>query len=388
MSLLSRSTAVQAKNASAAGGRYTVMVCDDSAVIRGALTRALQSDPDIRVTATVPNGQQALATLERQDFDVIVLDIEMPVMDGLTALPKLLARRPDVKIIMASTLTRRNADISMQALQKGASDYIPKPSSSNHLSSEADSFKRELVAKVKALAAQRQGRAGMSLAPAGSSPAAKGSALAALRPKGPLVFRAPSSLQPTVLAIGSSTGGPQALLQVLGDLKRDLARVPVMITQHMPPTFTSILSEHIQRATGLVCAEGIDGETVNPGRIYVAPGDFHMEVHRDGSQKVIRLHQGPRENFCRPAVDPMFRSIVAAYGPATLALILTGMGQDGYLGGKALIEAGGSLVAQDEQTSVVWGMPGAVATAGLCCAVLPLTSIGSHLARMLNGGKR
>ncbi|MFO0997610.1 MAG: chemotaxis response regulator protein-glutamate methylesterase [Alphaproteobacteria bacterium] len=361
------------------------MVCDDSAVIRGALTRALQSDPEIRVTATVPNGQQALDTLDRQDFDVIVLDIEMPVMDGLTALPKLLARRPDTKIIMASTLTRRNADISMQALQKGASDYIPKPSSSNHLSAEADSFKRELVAKVKALAAQRRGRA----VPASAGPEpTKGSALAAIRPKGPLKLRSPSALQPNILAIGSSTGGPQALLHVLSDLKRDLARVPVLITQHMPPTFTAILSEHINRATGIKCAEAIQGEPVVPGRIYVAPGDFHMEVARDGVQKVIRLHQGPRENFCRPAVDPMFRSIVAAYGPSTLALILTGMGQDGYLGAKALIEAGGSLVAQDEQTSVVWGMPGAVATAGLCCAVLPLDGIGSQICRMLNGGKR
>jgi two-component system chemotaxis response regulator CheB len=364
------------------------MVCDDSAVVRGALTRALESDPDIRVTATASNGERAIAALDDHEFDVIVLDIEMPVMDGLTAIPKILARRPDVKIIIASTLSRRNADISIQALQKGASDYIPKPSSSNHLSAEADSFKRELVAKVKALAARRRGRAFVSTHAAEATPNAKGSALAALRPKTPLVLRTPSRLQPHVLAIGSSTGGPQALLRVLVDLKRDVSAVPVLITQHMPPTFTAILSEHIHRATGLVCAEGVDGEPVTAGRIYVAPGDFHMEVVRDGSQKIIRLHQGPREKFCRPAVDPMLRSIVAAYGPSVLALILTGMGQDGYLGAKDLVESGGSLVAQDEQTSVVWGMPGAVATAGLCCAVLPIDTIGSHLARMLNGGKK
>ena len=196
-----------------------------------------------------------------------------------------------------------------------------------------------------------------------------------------MALRAASRELPEVVAIGSSTGGPQALFTVMGALKGVLKQ-PIFITQHMPATFTTILAEHIARASGYVCAEGVDGEPVRAGRIYVAPGDFHMTVDSARGDKVVRLLKTPPENFCRPSVDPMLRGLVAAYGGRVLTLILTGMGHDGLGGGKMVVEAGGTLVAQDEATSIVWGMPGAVAMAGLCCAVLPLAEIGPYIGKL------
>ncbi|MGH6954875.1 MAG: chemotaxis-specific protein-glutamate methyltransferase CheB, partial [Alphaproteobacteria bacterium] len=314
------------------------MIVDDSAIIRGLIARTLEAEPGIVVVASVPDGEQAVRTVSQHDVDVVVLDIEMPVMDGMTALPLILAKRPDVKVIVASTLTRRNADMSLRALSKGATDYIPKPTSIRELAG-ADEFKRELVTKVLALGAARRRHR-----PA-DKPPQFASAPKPAQGREPVALRRASNLPATVLAVGSSTGGPQALATLFSDLK-GMIRVPVLITQHMPPTFTAILAEHIGRASGLSCAEATNGERIAPGRIYVAPGDFHMEVTRDGDQRVIRLHQGPRENFCRPAVDPMLRSIAAAYGPGTLCAILTGMGHDGLAGGRAVVGAGGTMLAQ------------------------------------------
>jgi two-component system chemotaxis response regulator CheB len=195
-------------------------------------------------------------------------------------------------------------------------------------------------------------------------------------------LRPPSREFPEVVAIGSSTGGPQALFKVLGQLKGAL-RQPIFITQHMPATFTTILAEHVARASGYPTAEGVDGEAVQGGRIYVAPGDFHMVVEaKDRGEKVVRLTKAPPENFCRPSVDPMLRSLAAVYGARVLTLILTGMGHDGLNGGRAVVAAGGTVVAQDEATSIVWGMPGAVATAGLCSAVLALDEIAPSIAKL------
>ncbi len=356
--------------------RIRVMVVDDSAVVRGLLVRALEQDPAIQVVASVGNGATALRAQKQHDVDVIVLDIEMPVMDGMTALPQLLKADPAVKVIMASTLTMHNAKISLEALAKGASDYIPKPGSGVHLST-AEEFKRSLVEKIKALAAKRYSAppAKSATQPTAAQPARTAENID-LRPYG--------KSKPQVLAIGSSTGGPQALLKLFGSLKSSIT-LPIFITQHMPPNFTTILAQHLAKATGLVAAEGKDGETVEAGHIYVAPGDYHMRVVRDGTRVTIRLDKGEQVNYCRPAVDPMLDSLAQVYGPAVLTVILTGMGHDGRDGCRSIVRAGGSVIAQDEETSVVWGMPGAAAGAGVCSAVLPIERIPNEISAALRG---
>jgi two-component system chemotaxis response regulator CheB len=359
------------------------MVVDDSAVIRGLLTRCLEADPEVTVLASASNGEIALNALGRYDIEIVILDIEMPVMDGLTALPKLLAAKPGIKVIIASTLTRRGADISMRALAAGAADYLTKPGASALTS--ADEFKRDLLTKVKALAQARRRSSGLA-PPQLVAAALRRESIIEAPPepqrRGVIALRQAGREQPEAFAIGSSTGGPQALFRVLGALKGVL-RQPIFLTQHMPATFTTILAEHVARASGCPSAEGVDGETVQGGHIYVAPGDFHMTVEtKDRGEKVIRLSKAPPENFCRPSVDPMLRSLAAAYGSRVLTLILTGMGHDGLDGGKAVVAAGGTLIAQDEATSIVWGMPGAVATAGLCSAVLPLDEIAPFVGKL------
>ncbi|MBN8890445.1 MAG: chemotaxis response regulator protein-glutamate methylesterase [Rhodospirillales bacterium 70-18] len=344
------------------------MICDDSVVIRGALTRMLEADPLVRVVARAANGQAALDELRRlaqarQAVDVVVLDIEMPVMDGMTALPLLLRADPGLRVIMASTLTTRGADIAMQALRLGAADYVPKPSTQ---AINDDSFRREITAKVRGLARLRQ-RTG--LAQPGGAP--------------PLALRPAARLAPALLAVGSSTGGPQALFTLVQALGPRLP-VPVVLTQHMPATFTPILAEHITRLGGLPCAEARDREALAPGRIYLAPGDRHLLVEGSAATGLrARLTEDPPENFCRPSVDPMLRSAAVACAGRVLVVMLTGMGHDGLAGTRTVVAAGGAAVAQDEVTSVVWGMPGAIAQAGLCQHVLPLPAIGAKVLSLL-----
>lgn len=404
---------------------FRVMVVDDSAVVRGLETRMLESDPAIKVVASVGNGQTALQTLDRVDVEVIVLDIEMPVMDGLEALPKILEKHPGVRILMSSTLTQKNAETSIRAMELGATDYIPKPSSSRELTGASD-FRTLLVEKVKALgmSARRgtgiptstrrpftaqQSAAGQAPAPRAGSPAgtsgftaarstaAPASAAAPASPAQvrptftssrpapgaaaqPLTLRQAGTERPDVIVIGSSTGGPQALFTVLGGLKKAGGiSQPILITQHMPATFTTILAEHISRIAGLVAREGQNGEKIEGGRVYIAPGDFHMTVEVKGGEKLIKLDQGPPENFCRPAVDPLFRSVSAAYGRKVLACVLTGMGSDGAKGGRVVADAGGTVIAQDEASSVVWGMPGATAHTGMCSAILPVGEVADYI---------
>jgi two-component system chemotaxis response regulator CheB len=366
---------------------YRLMVVDDSAVIRGLLTRSLEADAEVEVLASASNGEMAVNALARYDIEIVILDIEMPVMDGLTALPKLLAAKPGIKVIIASTLTRRGADISMRALAAGADDYLTKPVAAELTS--ADEFKRDLLAKVKAIGGARRRARGLA-PPEPAAPQARASspapATASIYEPAPdgrrrvVSLRAPAQELPEVVAIGSSTGGPQALFKVLGQLKGAI-RQPIFITQHMPATFTTILAEHVARASGYPAAEGVDGEPVRGGRVYVAPGDFHMVVEQR-AEKVVRLNKAAPENFCRPSVDPMLRSLAQAYGRRVLTVILTGMGHDGLNGGRAVVNAGGTVVAQDEATSIVWGMPGAVATAGLCSAVLPLDEIAPFVSKL------
>lgn len=369
------------KNAStAASPPVRAMVVDDSAVIRGFLTKFLESDPEIKVVSTASNGELAVASLKRSPVDVIILDIEMPVMNGLEALPKLLAVDPDVQIIMASTLTTEGAAVTMQALQKGAAECLAKPTTSQELAGTKE-FRLSLVSKAKALGRvtqKRRERRGI-LSPSASSPAATVAARS-LAPKPQIKLRQDLYAGSfDAIAIGSSTGGPQALLHLFEGLKGGVKQ-PIFITQHMPPTFTAILAEHISKHSGLVCAEGKEGEEIKGGRIYLAPGSYHMTVKlsQDG-RKVIALNQDPPENFCRPAVDPMLRSLVGVYGKKILAVILTGMGSDGAKGCQQVADAGGVVLGQDEASSVVWGMPGAAAMAGVCTKILPLGQIASSI---------
>lgn len=360
-----------------------VMVVDDSAVIRGLIARVLESEPDIEVAVTVSDGRQAVAALARHPVDVIVLDIEMPQMDGLTAIPLLLAQAPHVKIVMASTLTLKNADITLKALAAGAADYIPKPTSSRDMMGPA-AFNRELLEKVRSLGAvarhARHGGApdrGLVSVPlhrpaTASAPAAQPS------------LRAPSTIVPQVIAIGSSTGGPQALYEVLKHFA-PAPTLPILLTQHMPPTFTTMLATHISRLCGVTAVEAEDGMPVLRGRVHIAPGNYHMTITQTKATPVIRLNQDPPQNYCRPSVDPMLSSLVALYGSAVFVAILTGMGQDGLRGCREVIAAGGTVIAQDQATSVVWGMPGAVANAGLCSAIVPITEIGPRLKKLSPG---
>lgn len=373
----------------AAAGPYRVMVVDDSAVIRGLLTRALESDPVIKVVTTVGNGQLAIDALSRpgSDIEVAVLDIEMPVMDGITALPKMLQARPGLAVIMASTLTLKGASVSMKAMSLGAADYVPKPTTTGAISAATD-FKADLVGKVKSWGEAGRKKRGVPPPTPGAPSSAAPAEAAPKRLYGaqPVKLRPmPAVLNPECLAVGSSTGGPQALFKVFQSIGK-VTHLPIFITQHMPATFTTILAEHLAQASGMPAAEAKDGEPIVAGRIYVAPGDFHMVIDGNAANRVLRLNKNPPENFCRPAVDPMLRSIAKAYGNKTLFVMLTGMGQDGLKGATELINAGGTVIAQDEQSSVVWGMPGAVATAGLCSAVMPLTEIGPFVKKAIGRG--
>lgn len=341
------------------------MVVDDSAVVRGLISRLLDADPDITVVATAAHGELALAQLARIEIDLVVLDIEMPVMDGMTTLTEIVAHYPGVRVIMASTLTRRNAEISFKALNLGASDYVAKPETGL---TGAEAFKQELVSKIKAFGRRRKA------APTPATPLHRGFATA------PTPAARANRGRTTVLAIGASTGGPPALLKLFESL-RGAVQQPILLTQHMPPTFTALLAEQLARAGDRPCAEAKDGEPILSGRCYVAPGGWHMVVDRKGALPILRLNQEPPENFCRPAVDPMLRSAAPVFGTGLTAIILTGMGSDGAKGCEAVARAGGRFIVQDEATSVVWGMPGAAAATGLADSILPLNDIGPWARR-------
>lgn len=364
--------------AGGADARIRVMVCDDSLTVRAAMCRILESDAGLHLVGRAGNGAEAVRQVPILKPDVLVLDIEMPLMDGMAALPELLRVDPQLKVVMASTLTTRGADIALRALRAGAADYVPKPTSAAAIAGEG-SFREELLAKVRGLGAQRRrAREPRPAAPAAPKPFTATTQRAAAAAAGP----AP---RPKVLAVGSSTGGPQALFALFGALPKTFP-IPIVLTQHMPKTFTAILAEHITKLGGIPCAEATDGEALKPGRAYLAPGDRHLVVEARGEALLARLADTPPENFCRPAVDPMLRSLVAALGNRVLAVILTGMGHDGLAGARALVQAGGQVLAQDEATSIVWGMPGAVAQAGLAREVLPLKAIAPRILDIAAGG--
>ena len=362
-------------------GPCRVMVVDDSAIARGIVTRTLEEETDIKVVASVSNGLMALKTIGRQEIDVVVLDIEMPELDGLAALPRLLEMKPDLKVIMVSSASQRDADISLKTMAMGAADYVAKPKAGL---GGAESFRVELVNKVRAHGVCATEVSKKKPEPAPPPTATKVQA----NPAAPIVRSTFKAFRPDAIAIGSSTGGPQALAEVLKDLNPGLTQ-PILVTQHMPATFTALLGEHMTRYSGRLAAEARDGEPLEKGRIYIAPGGKHMLVEqRATGGLILRLDDGPPENSCKPAVDPMLRSLARHYKERLLAVILTGMGSDGLKGCQTVLEEGGRVLAQDRESSIVWGMPGAVAQAGICEEILPLQKIGPAIARIAAGEKK
>ncbi|GAB3861447.1 protein-glutamate methylesterase/protein-glutamine glutaminase [Dactylosporangium cerinum] len=392
----------------------SVLVVDDSVVVRRLITDALSDDAEIRVVGTAPNGKVALTKIEQLRPDLVTLDIEMPIMDGLETLRAIRALYVRLPVIMFSTLTAAGATATLDALSAGASDYVTKPANVGSVAESIRSVREQIIPRIHALCGGRRSaltaptRPPIGIGPnIGPNTRTFGTSHAVApplaRPGGnplPGSVRPPVTAPPTtapartsprgdrveVVTIGCSTGGPDALTTVVRALPANLP-VPVVVVQHMPPVFTKMFADRLDRTAALTVVEATGDMTVRPGTVYIAPGDFHLEVHRRGTEVVTKLNTGPPENFCRPAVDVLFRSVAKTYGGATLAIILTGMGQDGKRGAEQLRGAGAEIVAQDEATSVVWGMPGAVATTGLAHAVLPLGEIAHHLISRTAGGR-
>ena len=402
--------------------KIRVMLVDDSAVVRGLLSRWLSAEENIEVVARCHNGVHAVREITDVQPTLVVLDIEMPEMDGLEALPHLLKACPDVRILIASSLSSKNAEISLTALEKGAHEYIAKPSSNSGLST-SNEFRIDLITRINALCVGLGGQAKMlterakpsapkpyspitskagtptknvaskpSLKEVISSPAIasgreKLNALRTVQDKirpGELIpFK---KGKPEIVCIGSSTGGPRALQQVLQDASGALSDIPVVLTQHMPKSFTTVFAKHLDKACKLIVKEAEEGDVLKPGHVYVAPGNKHLIFEKSGGVTKIVLDDGPLVNFCKPAVDVMFASISRLYGNKALSVILTGMGKDGVLGGRDIVENGGNVLVQDEQSSIVWGMPGAAYKAGIAAAQFPLDTIGAKIAKIVREG--
>ncbi len=355
------------------GSRIRVLVVDDSVVIRRLVTHALEEDSEIEVVGTAANGLIALQRLAQYNPDVLTLDIEMPEMDGLETLRHLRRDYPQLRVIMFSTLSVRGAAITLEALTLGASDYVTKASNEGSLDQSMARLRKELVPKIKQFFVL-PGQTG-----AGAMPQTRQVQVAPPLRRSQPVLRG-TTVRPKVVAIGVSTGGPTALGNILPQLPADFP-LPILIVQHMPPLFTRFLAERLCSSCRLSVAEATEGDPVTSGRILIAPGDFHLKVAGSGSSSRVRLDQSPPLNSCRPAVDALFSSIGEAYGGAVIAVILTGMGQDGLRGAEILKAQGASILAQDEASSVVWGMPGAVVNAGLADCVLPLDQVVPEILR-------
>lgn len=351
----------------------SVLLVDDSMVIRAALKRLLEPDPEIKVITTVTDGKSGVVAAAEHQPDVVILDIEMPIMDGLTALPQILEKSPSSKVIMFSSLTEKGADVTMRALSLGAIECLVKPTSNQDVGPGSD-FETEIRTLVKTLGKEAKSGKATSAETVVAKPAEAAYTLHdnAMAYKG----------VPSLLAIGSSTGGPNALFEVCAHFKD--FQIPIVITQHMPATFTKILAKHIEEKTGVPAHEGEDGMVLEKGHIYVAPGGFHMLFEKgEGDRVTIKLDDGEPVNFCKPSVDPMVESAVAIYGSRVLGIILTGMGSDGIGGGRAIVSNNGRIAAQDEESCVVWGMPRAVTLEGLCTVVLPLNDIGPWIRQQV-----
>ena len=350
-----------------------VMLCDDSSTMRRLIKTALKKEPRLQVIFEAKHGREAVDNLATAKPDVVVMDIEMPVMDGIDATKAIRQRSATLPIVMFSSLTAKGAEATLDALSAGANDFAMKPAAAGHIDIALRKLQSDLIPKLLqhvASASRKPGQTSRS----SSSTTAIGQRTTSPVPASPTF--APSK----IVAIGVSTGGPDALVKLLSGIPKSFP-VPILITQHMPPVFTTLLAERLSSQSGHQVVEAKNGELVKPGRVLLAPGDFHMTVRKSGPQMVVHLNQDAKENACRPAVDPLFRSIAECYRKTATAVVLTGMGSDGALGSKAIKSNGGRIVIQDEPTSVVWGMPGKVFSTGLADSVLPLSQIAAELVR-------
>lgn len=357
--------------------RPRVLVVDDSVVVRRLVSRALEQDGSIEVAGVAADGRIALTKIAQTKPDLVILDVEMPVMDGLTALAEIRKRWPRLPVIVFSTLTVRGAAVTLDALARGASDYVAKPSRGGDPAENLARIREELVPRIFALCPGVAGRRHLE----GIRPTA--------RPR-PARTSAVPRVVPTsrveIVAIGASTGGPTALAQLLPELPASLP-VPVVIVQHMPPLFTGFLAERLDGQAPLRVTEATNGDRLAPGGVLIAPGDRHLVVESLGGDFQVRTHLGPPENSCRPSLDPLFRSVADTFGSSVLAVVLTGMGSDGLHGAERIREAGGQILVQDEASSVVWGMPGFVARAGLADAVLPIGRLAREIVGRVGMGR-
>ena len=357
--------------------KIRILVVDDSVVVRRMLTDALSADPQLEVAGAAANGKIALARIPQVNPDAVILDVEMQEMDGLETLRRLRQTHRFLPVIMFSTVTQRGAAATLDALSLGANDYVTKPANVGSAHQAIEQIRAQLIPKIKMFCAKT---AGLAFTPGtrfaqSVGPGAKGLA-APLRHAGRV----------EIVAIGVSTGGPNALSELVPEFPADFS-VPIVIVQHMPPVFTKLLAERLAVKAQIKVEEGAPGQTVQAGHAFLAPGNYHMIVQREEGAVRIRVNQETPENSCRPAVDVLFRSVAETYGAGALGIVMTGMGQDGLRGSERIRQAGGQVFVQDEATSVVWGMPGYVANAGLADKVLPLDELGSEIVRRVRSGQ-
>jgi two-component system chemotaxis response regulator CheB len=382
-----------------------VLLVDDAVVVRHILSDTLSKDPDLEIIGTASDGAIALEKIPTLEPEVVVLDVEMPNMDGIEALAVIRKRWPEIKVIMFSTLTSRGAAATMDALMLGAHDYVTKPANVGSVAAAIEQINKELAPRIKALASgNRSAATAFKAAPTATAtatavkPVTPGTAPQPAVNPASIVSppaRTPFATSPApraggkvnVIAIAVSTGGPNALAALLPKLPADLA-APIVIVQHIPPMFSKALADRLDAKSPLHVQEGIDGAELHAGEVWIAPGDFHMTVRKDGFGHRLETNQGPSENSCRPAADVLFRSVASVFGGSTLAVVLTGMGSDGLKGAETIVQAGGRVIAQDEATSVVWGMPGAVATAGITDGIFPLDRIAGEIINRVGTASR
>lgn len=412
--------------------KIRVMLVDDSAVVRGLLSRWLGQEDNMEVVARCHNGAHALRNVKKAYPTIIILDIEMPEMDGLEALPLLLEAVPDARILIASGLSNKNAKISMRALSKGAHDFLAKPTTNSSLTT-SNEFRIDLVTKINALCVGSGGKPAHMLeraqpsnrivSPYGKSTIAEPSKFARSVDLSPVQRTEPlqrdrnkssraatpdvlssgldtafdTSIKqaglrpfkravPGILCIGSSTGGPRAVQSLLTQIASHIDDVPVVLTQHMPKSFTTVFADHLAKILPVPVNEAKHGTRLESGKVYLAPGDYHLTFGRCAGGFEIVLDDGPEMNFCKPAVDKMFMSAAELFGAKTLGIVLTGMGQDGVVGGKMICDAGGNVIAQDAASSIVWGMPGAAYRAGVCSGVFALNEMGDKIRKIMKEG--
>jgi two-component system, chemotaxis family, protein-glutamate methylesterase/glutaminase len=341
--------------------RTRILVVDDSVVIRKVLSETLTEDRGLEVVGTASDGRLGLAKIAQLHPDLVTLDVEMPVMNGLETLAELRKLYPKLPVVMFSTLTEHGAAATLDALTLGASDYATKPSNSGNMAPAVEAIRAELIPKIKALC---RGVAKLTL------PAARLT----------VPVSRPANRRIEIVTIGSSTGGPNALAEVLPRFPKDFP-VPIVMVQHMPPIFTRLLAERLSAHCAIPVHEGKAEDVILPGQAWIAPGDFHMKLKRAAAGWRLELNQERRENSCRPAVDVLFRSVAEAYGAGTLGVVMTGMGSDGVIGAEMIRQRGGEVIVQDEASSVVWGMPGLVWGAGQADGVYPLAQLGQEITR-------